>query len=61
MYTEWVKDGSVGGMPFHNPILNQTGDDPSTAWRTAHGEWRLIGNAGAHGAALRESRYPYVV
>ena len=27
-----------------NPLLNGTGDDPSTAWRTNNGEWRLIGN-----------------
>ena len=32
-----------------NPILNGTADDPSTAWRTAAGEWRLIGNSGARG------------
>jgi sucrose-6-phosphate hydrolase SacC (GH32 family) len=27
-----------------NPLLNGTGDDPSEAWRTTYGEWRLIGN-----------------
>ena len=28
-----------------NPIAHEgTSDDPSTAWRTPHGEWRLIGN-----------------
>lgn len=25
-------------------IVNDTSDDPSTAWRTRYGEWRLIGN-----------------
>ena len=33
----WSKDAK-------NPLLNGTGDDPSEAWRTASGEWRLIGN-----------------
>ena len=32
-----------------NPIVNGTSDDPSTAWKTPHGEWRLIGNAKAYG------------
>jgi hypothetical protein len=27
-------------------VLNATGDDPSSAWRTVHGEWRLIGDQG---------------
>ena len=27
-----------------NPLLNGTGDDPSEAWLTEYGEWRLIGN-----------------
>ena len=43
-YTQWSKEGSIGGQPFTNPVLNFTGDDPSTAWRTKDGEWRLIGN-----------------
>ena len=30
--------------PFTNPVVNATGDDPSTAWKTKDGEWRLIGN-----------------
>ena len=30
----------------HNPIANDTFDDPSTAWRTSGGEWRLIGHCG---------------
>ena len=34
----------MGGIV--NPIVNHTGDDPSTAWKTEHGEWRLIGNQG---------------
>ena len=25
-----------------NPIVNNTGRDPSTAWRTEQGEWRLV-------------------
>jgi hypothetical protein len=32
--------------PEYNPILNGTGDDPSTAWKTQYGEWRFIGNGG---------------
>ena len=28
-----------------------TGDDPSTAWQTASGEWRLIGNQGGGAGA----------
>lgn len=32
-----------------NPIVNGTSDDPSTAWKTRYGEWRLIGNAMANG------------
>jgi hypothetical protein len=39
LYTEWTK-------PSYNPIVNSTGDDPSTAWQTDHGEWRMIGNQG---------------
>ena len=46
LYREWSKEGSIGGKRFSNPILNHTGDDPSTAWRTAAGEWRLLGNDG---------------
>ena len=34
--------GSLTG--YVNPIVNDTGRDPSTAWKTAHGEYRLIGN-----------------
>ena len=37
LLTNWTK-------PSYNPILNHTGDDPSTAWRTSSGEWRMIGN-----------------
>ncbi len=29
-----------------NPIVTDTFDDPSTAWRTPHGEWRMIGHCG---------------
>ena len=32
--------------PEYNPIVNSTGDDPSTAWKTPYGEWRFIGNGG---------------
>jgi sucrose-6-phosphate hydrolase SacC (GH32 family) len=33
--TNWTK-------PFElNPIANNTQRDPTSAWRTAHGEWRL--------------------
>ena len=28
------------------PIVNDTFDDPSTAWKTLHGEWRMIGHCG---------------
>ena len=37
LYTNWTK-------PAYNPIVNSTGDDPSTAWQTTSGEWRMIGN-----------------
>jgi hypothetical protein len=40
-YTNWTK-------PSYNPLVNGTGDDPSTAWRTEEGEWRLIGNQACH-------------
>eukprot|EP01052_Picozoa_sp_SAG31_P021454 SAG31_NODE_1660_length_7599_cov_3.194800_9_plen_211_part_00 len=30
-----------------NPIVNNTGLDPSSAWQTKHGEWRFIGNGRA--------------
>jgi hypothetical protein len=39
LLTNWTK-------PSYNPIVNGTGDDPSTAWKTPSGEWRLIGNQG---------------
>jgi len=48
-YTNWTKDAAPGIKIAANPIVNGTSDDPSTAWQTAYGEWRLIGNAGAHG------------
>lgn len=28
------------------PIINNTDNDPSEAWRTQHGEWRLLGHGG---------------
>lgn len=44
LYTNWTKKGMINGKPFINPVVNSTGDDPSTAWKTKDGEWRLIGN-----------------
>eukprot|EP00940_MAST-03C_sp_MAST-3C-sp2_P000798 g798.t1 len=38
-YTIWSKSSL-------NPIVNNTFDDPSTAWRTSFGEWRWIANCG---------------
>ena len=46
LYVEWTKEGTIGGKPFSNPVVNNTGDDPSTAWKTKYGEWRIIGNQG---------------
>lgn len=45
-YTEWTKEGSIDGKTFSNPVVNHTGDDPSTAWLSKDGEWRIIGNQG---------------
>jgi len=39
LQTNWTKDASVTGAV--NPIVNATGRDPSTAWQTEAGEWRL--------------------
>lgn len=47
LYTDWSKRGYENENI--NPIVNGTSDDPSTAWETGHGEWRLIGNGGAVG------------
>lgn len=42
LQTNWTKDGKVGTLTgYVNPIVNDTGRDPSTAWQTPHGEWRL--------------------
>lgn len=49
LYTNWTKDKSASIDIATNPIVNGTSDDPSTAWKTPHGEWRLIGNAKAYG------------
>ncbi len=49
--TNWTK-------PSYNPIVNQTGDDPSTAWKTPDGEWRLIGNQGCSDDASGNSGAP---
>jgi hypothetical protein len=50
LYKQWKK------LP---PAINHTDDDPTTAWRTPSGEWRLIGNGGGgqatpsnHGAPM---------
>jgi sucrose-6-phosphate hydrolase SacC (GH32 family) len=37
--TNWTKDATITGAV--NPIVNNTGRDPSTAWKTPSGEWRL--------------------
>lgn len=47
LYANWSK-------PDFNPIINGTSDDPSTAWQTPHGEWRLIGNSPAVGQKNHE-------
>eukprot|EP00697_Spironema_sp_BW2_P014491 gnl/Spiro4/4935_TR2459_c0_g1_i1.p1 gnl/Spiro4/4935_TR2459_c0_g1~~gnl/Spiro4/4935_TR2459_c0_g1_i1.p1 ORF type:complete len:556 (-),score=201.80 gnl/Spiro4/4935_TR2459_c0_g1_i1:17-1645(-) len=39
LLTAWTK-------PAHNPIVNNTQRDPSTAWQTARGEWRLTNYEG---------------
>jgi sucrose-6-phosphate hydrolase SacC (GH32 family) len=47
LYTNWSKTGSIGGKTFTNPVVNNTGDDPSTAWKLngdESAEWRIIGN-----------------
>jgi hypothetical protein len=44
LYVEWTKEGDIGGKKYANPVVNSTGDDPSTAWKTKDGEWRIIGN-----------------
>ena len=45
LYTRWTKSGRVGGRAFKSPVLTtNVYDVPSTAWRTAEGEWRMIGH-----------------
>jgi hypothetical protein len=34
-----------------HPIINDTDNDPSEAWQTAHGEWRMTGHGGGDGGA----------
>lgn len=51
LYTNWSKTGSISGKAFSNPILNSTGNDPSTAWKTEHSEWRVLGNMGCEDGA----------
>ena len=42
LQTNWTKDGKVGSLTgYTNPVVNNTGRDPSTAWRTPAGEWQL--------------------
>ena len=43
LYTNWVKEGPQM-LGVVNPIVNGTGDDPTTAWQTKDKEWRMIGN-----------------
>jgi hypothetical protein len=38
-----------------NPIVNNTFDDPSTAWQTRYGEYRFVGNSRIGQTALTES------
>ena len=56
-YTAWTKDRARGIDIAANPIINGTGDDPSTAWLTKYGEYRFIGNAGAYGQVASKSRH----
>ena len=51
LLTVWTKDRAEGIDIAVNPIVNGTGDDPSTAWLTKYGEYRLIGNSYAYGQA----------
>ena len=44
LYTNWTKDRAPGVDIARNPIIEGSSDDPSTAWRTRHGEWRLLTN-----------------
>ena len=38
LQTNWTKDGKVGSLTgYVNPIVNDTGRDPSTAWKTPAG------------------------
>ena len=39
LLTNWTK-------PAYNPIVNNTERDPSTAWRTSSGEWRMTNYEG---------------
>jgi beta-fructofuranosidase len=42
LQTNWSKSGKSGHLAgYVNPIVNATGRDPSTAWKTPSGEWRL--------------------
>eukprot|EP01052_Picozoa_sp_SAG31_P039954 SAG31_NODE_5666_length_2394_cov_1.342919_1_plen_672_part_10 len=43
-YRNWTK--VINGSK--NPLFTQVGDDPSSAWQTAAGEWTFIGNTGCH-------------
>ena len=43
LQTNWTKGGREGSFTgYANPIVNDSGRDPSSAWRTADGEWRIV-------------------
>ena len=40
--TNWTKDGKVGSLTgYVNPIVNNSGRDPSTAWKNPSDEWQI--------------------
>ena len=41
LQTNWTKTAWFKGTNASNPIVNSTGRDPSSAWKTASGEWQL--------------------
>ena len=44
-HTNWTKDGKLGSLTgYVNPIANNTGRDPSTAWRTPSGGAYILFN-----------------
>jgi sucrose-6-phosphate hydrolase SacC (GH32 family) len=64
LYTNWTKDRRPGYDVAANPIVSNTSDDPSTAWRTVHGEYRFLANGvgpqfkNAHGKPANSSHAP---